>query len=212
MLQANNISAVQIRDDYERRRQAAQQQAQHENGADERAEGRESDEEREQSMEQKRKRKRHEEKAIAKIKQSKDYKRRKANKGGNANTDDEDVAWDMYEKSKPLPGQLENCESCDKRFTVTAYSKTGPEGGLLCAKCSKALEADAKKDKSKKATVSRTKRRQTQSNLLDGIISHGPKSLQDLCVEVRHQLEAPVCSSQGERTTDVSTESRRQYQ
>ena len=91
----------------------------------------------------------------------------------------------MYTKKVPLPGQLENCETCDKRFTVTPYSKTGPDGGLLCTKCSKEQEAQKKKDqKLKKPAISREKRRQAQSNLLDGITQHGSRSLQDLCIKV----------------------------
>ena len=90
----------------------------------------------------------------------------------------------MYKKSQPLPGQLENCELCDKRFTVTAYSKTGPDGGLLCTKCSKEQEAQKKKDqKPKKQAGSKEKRRENQSKLLDGIVQTGPKTLQDLCIE-----------------------------
>lgn len=95
----------------------------------------------------------------------------------------------MYTKSKPLPGQLEHCELCDKRFTVTPYSKTGPDGGLLCAKCSKEQEGQKKKDaKPKKQAVARDKRRQVQSNLLDGIVQEGAKSLGQLCIEVRDSL------------------------
>ena len=95
----------------------------------------------------------------------------------------------MYTKKKPLPGQLENCEICDKRFTVTPYSKTGPEGGLLCTKCSKAQEDERKKDqKSKKHAVSRDKRRYVQSNLLDGIVQVGSKTLSELCLKVNHGI------------------------
>lgn len=90
----------------------------------------------------------------------------------------------MYTKKKPLPGQLENCETCEKRFTVTAYSKTGPDGGLLCTKCSKEQEDQKKKDqKSKKEAVNRDKRRHVQSNLLDGIVQIGSKTLQELCIK-----------------------------
>lgn len=97
----------------------------------------------------------------------------------------------MYTKSKPLPGQLEHCELCDKRFTVTPYSKTGPDGGLLCAKCSKEQEGQKKKDaKPKKQAVARDKRRQVQSNLLDGIVQEGAKSLGQLCIEVRDSLSS----------------------
>ena len=183
---------MQIRDDYERRRQAAQQQAAAEGDESARVAGdggkeeeQEDDEQRVETAEQKKKRKRREDAAIAKIKNSKDFKRRKAYTAGEPDGDEDDIAWDMYSKSKPLPGQLENCELCEKRFTVTAYSKTGPDGGLLCSKCSKELEAEKKKEaKPKRPTISRDKRRQTQSNLLDGIVRNGSKTLQELCVEV----------------------------
>ena len=71
-------------------------------------------------------------------------------------------------------------------FTVTPYSKTGPDGGLLCPKCSKEQEAERKKEeKSKQKTVGRGKRRQTQSNLLDGVVQYGSCSLLDVCIKVR---------------------------
>ena len=89
----------------------------------------------------------------------------------------------MYKKSKPKPGQFENCEICSKRFTVTPYSKTGPEGGLLCTPCGKQLQAEDKAaEKQAKPRMGR-KRRQVESNRLDGLIRVGPKSLQDLCIE-----------------------------
>ena len=107
--------------------------------------------------------------------------------GGNFGTEDNDYdfSMDIYAKKKPLPGQLENCELCGKRFTVTPYSKTGPDGGLLCAQCSKEWEAERKKnEKKKRETLGREKRRQVQSNLLDGIVQLGSKSLQELCIKV----------------------------
>lgn len=107
-------------------------------------------------------------------------------KGEPGEDDDDEIAWDMYAKKIPLPGQLENCELCDKRFTVTAYSKTGPDGGLLCTKCSKEQEAQKKKDqKPKKQAVRGGQRRQIESNLLDGILPNGARSLLDLCIKVR---------------------------
>lgn len=129
--------------------------------------------------------------ALAKIKGSKSFKRHKRIHEGEPEGDDEDLAWDMYTKKAPLPGQLENCEICEKRFTVTPYSKTGPEGGLLCAKCSKEQEAQKKKDekqKKKKQPVSREKRRQIQSNLLDGILETGAEPLLELCIKVGKPL------------------------
>ena len=92
---------------------------------------------------------------------------------------------DMYTKKKPLPGQLENCEECGVRFTVTPYSKTGPDGGLLCRTCSKNQEGERKKEeKLKKKGLVREKRRQIQSNLLDGIVQIGTRSLLDQCLKV----------------------------
>lgn len=136
---------------------------------------------------QKKKRKQQEEKALAKIKNSKSFKRRKSNNDDGPEGDDDEMAWDMYAKKAPLPGQLENCEICEKRFTVTAYSKTGEQGGLLCTKCSKEQMMKKKNEqKPKKETVSRDKRRQTQSNLLDGVAQNGSKSLLELCIKVRN--------------------------
>lgn len=121
--------------------------------------------------------------AIAKIKKSKEYKKRKAR--GN-DSDSDDVAGDIFrERLAPLPGQMENCEICDKRFTVTPYSRAGPNGGLLCAKCGKDLAKDdnAARKKKKTAAVRGTGRRQVQSRILDGTSSVGVKSMMALCIE-----------------------------
>ena len=191
-LASNNISAAQISADYERRQREARQQQDQEAAANGESLDQHGDEERIETAAQKKKRKLQEEKTLAKIKDSKSYKRQK--KRGNEGSDGEndDVVWDMYTKKKPLPGQLENCERCEKRFTVTAYSKTGPEGGLLCTKCSKEQEDQKKKDqKSKIQPVSRDKRRHVQSSLLDGIVQIGSKTLQELCIKVRFLTITP---------------------
>ena len=134
-------------------------------------------------MAQKKKRKRQQEKALSNIKDSKLNKKKQKGKGP-ADSEDEDGLFDMYSKKTPMPGQLENCELCDKRFTVTPYSKTGPDGGLLCVKCSKEQQIEKKNaEKVKKQSSTRERRRQVQSNLLDGLIQHGSKSLKELCVE-----------------------------
>lgn len=190
-LAANNISAAQIAADYERRIREVQGQEQQETAANDEAAGQEVKEEEDEEEEeletaaQKKKRKRRDEAAVIKIKNDKAKKKQKKGNGGDSDGDG-DVGWDMYTKKQPLPGQLENCEKCEKRFTVTPYSKTGPDGGLLCAKCSKEQEAQKKKDqkKPKIKAVSREKRRQVQSNLLDGIVQVGAKSLQDICIKV----------------------------
>lgn len=103
-----------------------------------------------ESPEERKKRKRKEAATLAKIKQSKEFARRKA-RGHDGDDDDEIARNMMHQKSKPLPGQLDNCEICEKRFAVTPYSKTGPNGGLLCAQCSKQLTNDEKKAKQKKS-------------------------------------------------------------
>lgn len=102
--------------------------------------------------------------------------------------DDDMIAKDMIdEKSRPMPGQLENCEKCGKRFTVTPYSRAGPNGGLLCAKCSKEVADEGKKAVPKKRGP-RSGRRQVQSNLLDGIIQYGSMSLVEMCTKVCQRL------------------------
>ncbi|KAL8941526.1 MAG: hypothetical protein Q9211_001790 [Gyalolechia sp. 1 TL-2023] len=185
-LASNNISAAQISADYERRRLEAQQRAEQEataNGTIAEEEEQHEDE-REETALQKKKRKRAEEKALAKIKEARGSKKQKKDKKGDPDEADSDGALGMYSKSKPLPGQLENCEKCEKRFTVTPYSKTGPDGGLLCVKCSKEQETQRKKDdKIKKQAAPRGRQRQKQSNLLDGIVHDGAVSLQDLCLK-----------------------------
>ena len=184
-LASNNISAAQISADYERRQREARQREEQEAAANglQLPVG-ENDLESVEVAATTRKRKRQQEQALTKIKVSKGHKRSKKNKGDEFEDGDDDFAWDMYSKKKPQPGQLENCELCEKRFTVTAYSKTGPDGGLLCTKCSKEQEAQKKDQKPKKQAVHRDKRRQFQSNLLDGIVQIGSKSLQELCIKV----------------------------
>ena len=184
-LASNNISAAQISADYERRQREVRQQQEQAAAANGESVDQYDKEERIESVAQKKKRKRQEVRTLAKVKESKGHKRQKKRADEGSAGENDDIAWDMYTKKKPLPGQLENCEICEKRFTVTAYSKTGPNGGLLCTKCSKEQEDQKKKDqKSKKQVVSRDKRRHIQSNLLDGIVQIGSKTLQELCIKV----------------------------
>lgn len=190
-LASNNISAAQIHADYERRQREAQQQQQRQEEATTHSAADEIGEEEGNSNVEistaKKKRKHDQEQALAKIKSKKDNRKRRKLRGVDSEDgdDDYDLSVDMYTKKQPLPGQLENCELCGKRFTVTPYSKTGAGGGLLCPKCSKEQENERKKDqKTRKKTVGRAKRRQVQSNLLDGIVQIGSQSLQELCIKV----------------------------
>ena len=198
-LAANNISAAQILAQAAAQQQAAQQATQQQTAQQQTADQRtaqngeinqgeideaEADEKVETSL-QRNQRLRKEKSAIKKIKESKSFQKRRAYMGLNDSDADDAEARNLYAKTKALPGQIENCEICEKRFTVTAYSKTGPSGGLLCPKCSKEQEAAKKKDaKPKKQDIRRDKRRKVQSNLLDGIVRSGAKTLLELCVDV----------------------------
>ncbi|GMF75240.1 unnamed protein product [Aspergillus oryzae] len=159
------------------------EEAEHQGASEEPSEPAENDEAEQsldESSEQRKNRKRKEAANLAKIKQSKEFARRKARRIGEPDDDDNRIAREIiYQRSRPMPGQLENCETCSKRFTVTPYSKTGPNGGLLCTKCSRSLEDDGKKPKAKKRGP-RTGRRQNQSNLLDGIAQQGALSLAEM--------------------------------
>ena len=131
------------------------------------------------------KRKKEQEKAIEKIKASKKFKKNKP-----ASDDEDDVALAIYEAhAAPLPGQMENCDLCRARFTVTAYSRAGPSGGLLCKPCSKELEKeDFAAQKKAKLTKGRgAARRKMQSNILDGTYRTGAQSLMTLCIKTLAQ-------------------------
>lgn len=98
-------------------------------------------------------------------------------------TDEDEAARAIFEADHmPLPGQMENCEICEKRFSVTGYSRAGPNGGLLCTKCSKDLDKEEGGAKKKRKINAGRGRRTTQSQLLDGILP-GAKSLVTLCIE-----------------------------
>lgn len=131
------------------------------------------------------KRKVKEKQAIEKIKASKAFKKRARDAGSD--DDEDDIAWAMFEaKSTRLPGQMDNCDICEKRFTVTPYSRPGPKGGLLCTQCSK--EADKKDDlpkkkKPRKSTGGVGRRRNVQSSMMDGTYHRGAKNLMRLCIE-----------------------------
>ncbi|KIW80536.1 hypothetical protein Z517_07152 [Fonsecaea pedrosoi CBS 271.37] len=187
-LASHNISAHQIQQDYQQRLANAEREAQEgtENADVEQEDA--SDDGSEDPIERK-KRKRKQQMALMKIKQSKEFKKRKMERemeeGSDFEMDDDEIARAMMAKAKPLPGQLDNCEICEKRFTVTPYSRTGPDGGLLCTKCSKELKEEEKKDaqaKKKRTAVPRGRRRQTESDRMMGDVKPGAKSLADMCV------------------------------
>ncbi|KAK8067010.1 hypothetical protein PG997_013757 [Apiospora hydei] len=194
-LASQNISANRIREDAEARRNAANasnaQTASTDAGASSTAANGDADEIAEveeaaqvataadKATEKKRKA---QAAAIEKIKKGKAFKKRKRQ---DEDSDSDGIAEAILaERAAPLPGQMENCEICDKRFTVTPYSRAGPNGGLLCNKCGKELAQDNKdeqKQKKKKVAARGTARRQVASNRLDGVI--GCKSLMAMCIQ-----------------------------
>ncbi|KAJ6440027.1 DNA repair protein Rad7, protein [Purpureocillium lavendulum] len=185
-LASHNISARQIRDDAEQRRQQAVTQAE-QNGEEvivaESSRSARRRASRADNQEEKSKKKAEEAKAIEKIKASKAFKKRK--KHARDSDDDDELAQAIFESHHaPLPGQMENCEICSKRFTVTPYSLAGPNGGLLCSPCSKELDKEKQgqpKKKARKQTSGVGSRRAIASRLLDGDV--GTKSLATLCVQ-----------------------------
>ncbi|KAM0240344.1 hypothetical protein ACHAPO_002240 [Fusarium lateritium] len=189
-LASHNISAAQIRSTADaRRRQAAAEESVVEEEVNDNGEssatgarsGRRAG--RSDENEASSKRKLEEQKKLAKIKDSKAFRKRKKN---TDESDDEIARAIMEEGSGPLPGQMENCEICDKRFTVTPYSVAGPNGGLLCSPCGREIAkerqgAPKKKAKKQAAVGGVGRRRAIQSRILDGQV--GTKSLATLCVQ-----------------------------
>ncbi|KAI3334393.1 hypothetical protein F4824DRAFT_468728 [Ustulina deusta] len=195
-LASQNISAARIQADARARRAAApatpasdtpaaeesQQAVEEEDESDAVVSGRSAATTARRARDQKR---RKQQEAIAKIKKSKAYKKRKRPDSES----DDDLALALFkEKMIPLPGQMSNCEICDKRFTVTPYTRSGPKGGLLCNPCGQKLTKDEdanKKQKKKRGPAPKggAGRRKMQSRILDGTYDVGAKPLMTLCIE-----------------------------
>jgi DNA repair protein RAD7 len=206
-LQAHRISAREIRENYEERRRQAEATAN--NGVE--VEDEDGDVDAAEAAIERSRRRQQQEEAVEKIKSNKAKmakakaqanakktkgKTKKKKKKGNDDSDDSEdgdyddaLARDLYAKSKPLPGQFENCEVCSKRFTVTPYSKTGPDGGLICTPCGKKLDnGNPKQPATKKESRASKSRRKMESDKMDGVSRKGPRSLVEQAMEtvVRH--------------------------
>jgi DNA repair protein RAD7 len=187
-LASQNINSNRILRDADARRaaalasqQAAAANGEEESSAPEQAEPVRATPRRNETKAQEKKRKHEEEKSIAKIKASKQSKRRMIDTN---ESDEDDVEGDFSEQTqRARPGELRNCEICEVRFTVTAYCRTGPTGGLLCAKCSKELDMEESAKKKRKTPANRMRRREKESQRLDGTLKTGAKSLLTLCIE-----------------------------
>ncbi|PGH05864.1 hypothetical protein AJ79_06706 [Helicocarpus griseus UAMH5409] len=186
---SNNISAAQIRQDYEQRvSQARQQNEQQANGSGDNSndneEGQNGEDQNEEMAEaavvsaNTRKRK-----SQAAVKALKAAKQKKAKGDDNDDARHLNAMVNRRKSGNALPGQFDNCEYCKKRFTVTSYSKTGSGGGLLCSPCSK--KEDLQDHQSKKISANKNKRgrRQNVSKILDGIVQLGASSLVESCIK-----------------------------
>ncbi|KXT06442.1 hypothetical protein AC578_6081 [Pseudocercospora eumusae] len=242
-LAANNISAAQIRDDYERRRREQAQSgstahaSQSNAGADEELEAAIAADiaEEAEKAENSKKRKRVAEEAKGKAKKANASSSKKAGKkkkrddsdddsdddfdgdfmrdqyktaGKKKKRDDSDddsdddfdgdFMRDQYKKARPAPGQFEHCDVCNKRFTVTPYSKEGPDGGLLCTPCGKQIANELKSEKkASQPKPAQRKRRKIESDRLDGRAVGGAKTLQQLCLATIAQHHDDIESLRG---------------
>ena len=80
----------------------------------------------------------------------------------------------------PRAGQIDFCDQCSRRFTVTPYSKASLDGkGLLCHICGKAAPDIPLEKRSAKAAPSK----KSNVSFLDGEKRLVPK-LQDSCIKV----------------------------
>ncbi|KKZ60718.1 hypothetical protein EMCG_04645 [[Emmonsia] crescens] len=183
---SNNISAAEIRTNYEQRlRQARQQNEQQANEAENNSNGNEADADQDEEMpdvpvESTNTRKR---KSQAAMKAMKAAKQKEAQGPHNDGARIFNAMANGKKSGNAIPGQLENCENCERRFTVTAYTKTGSGGGLLCPPCSK--REDLRDQQSKKTLANKNKRgrRQNVSKILDGIVQLGASSLVESCIK-----------------------------
>jgi len=80
------------------------------------------------------------------------------------------------------PGKIDFCHICSQRFTVTAYTKTSPDGeGLLCHKCGaveQAKVANAARPKRNRTKVGKGRSKMLQEGKDDWV-----GTLQDACIK-----------------------------
>ncbi|QSS59847.1 DNA repair protein Rad7 [Histoplasma capsulatum] len=183
--ESNNISAAEIRSNYEQRLRQAQENEEQANGTEYSNTNDQGDAELDEEMpdepvESTGTRKRKSQAALKAIKAAK-QKKEQAKQDGDAR-----IFNSMASGKKSgslLPGQLENCEYCKKRFTVTSYSKSGSKGGLLCPPCSKREELRDRQSKKSLVNKNKRSRRQNVSKILDGIVQSGAPSLVETCIK-----------------------------
>ena len=126
-----------------------------------------------------------------KARASRKKRRRGSGDDFSASDDDEEVDPSKYGRatfshkkraSAMQPGKIDFCHVCSQRFTITAYTKTSPDGeGLLCHKCGAVEQA-------KDASVPRPKRNRMKlgkghSKMLQEGKDDWIGTLQDACIK-----------------------------
>lgn len=185
-LASHNISANQIREEADARRAAAlASESIHREDSPSSIAADVTPRRRNETKEQEKKRKKKEESAVASIKIARSLRRSRQFLKSDDEVSDNDGDAPQSSKGRMFrPGQMTNCDSCEKRFPVTAYSRPGPhrpDGNLLCPTCSKDFDKEIA-DKRHKKQIKGVARRKNASNILDGVYP-GAKRLVNLCVE-----------------------------
>lgn len=116
-------------------------------------------------------------KALAKVKASKRFQAQRKREGSeDADMNSDEEAENFLDADDRRETQYEDCEKCGTKFIVTFYSRSGPNGGLLCSKCSKELD-DADRAKRRKKGEGRVNRRNIESSRLEGKTTRGASDL-----------------------------------
>ncbi|CAI4210341.1 unnamed protein product [Parascedosporium putredinis] len=116
-------------------------------------------------------------------------KRKRPDDDSDASSDGGNSVKDFMSMLRSRAGQVDHCELCLKKFTITPYTKTGPNGGLLCADCGRVMKDEKKPEvnkplpKTKPSMKVLGKKRQVKSQIMNGTFKLGAKSLITLCVE-----------------------------
>lgn len=115
-------------------------------------------------------------KALAKGKAGKRFQAQRKREGTEDVENSDEAAENFLDADDRRETQYEECEKCGTKFIVTFYSRSGPNGGLLCSKCSKELD-DADRAKRRKKGEGRVNRRNIESSRLEGKTTRGASDL-----------------------------------
>lgn len=120
---------------------------------------------------------------IDEIKNSKEFARCKIRR--TTEPDGDDIYFKIESDAANLPSciaRLGNCQVCSKRFAITPYTYTSPNGAPVCADCVQ-NKANTHSELVAQKRSSRICRRENQSKLLDGLTTSGARTLLETCVK-----------------------------